>query len=99
MSYSTIRYEVQDGISLLTLSRPDAMNAFTTQMGEEMADAFDRSDADPSVRAMVVTGEGRAFCAGADLSLGAETFNAVARPRPKASWWTPIRNGAILADG
>lgn len=78
MSYSTIRYEVQDGIALLTLHRPDAMNAFTTQMGEEMADAFDRSDADPSVRAMVVTGEGRAFCAGADLSLGAETFNAVA---------------------
>ncbi|VXC78363.1 Enoyl-CoA hydratase [Oceanicaulis sp. 350] len=78
MSYSTIRYDVQDGISLLTLHRPDAMNAFTTQMGEEMADAFDRSDADPAVRAMVVTGEGRAFCAGADLSLGAETFNAVA---------------------
>ena len=78
MSYSTIRYEVQDGIGLLTLHRPDAMNAFTTQMGEEMADAFDRSDADPKVRAMVVTGEGRAFCAGADLSLGAETFNAVA---------------------
>ncbi|WP_375548391.1 enoyl-CoA hydratase-related protein [Oceanicaulis alexandrii] len=78
MSYSTIRYEVQDGIGLLTLHRPDAMNAFTTVMGEEMADAFDRSDADPAVRAMVVTGEGRAFCAGADLSLGAETFNAVA---------------------
>jgi enoyl-CoA hydratase/carnithine racemase len=78
MSYSTIRYDVQDGIALLTLSRPDAMNAFTTVMGEEMADAFDRSDADPAVRAMVVTGEGRAFCAGADLSLGAETFNAVA---------------------
>ena len=78
MSYSTIRYEVQDAIALLTLNRPDAMNAFTTQMGEEMADAFDRSDADPKVRAMVVTGEGRAFCAGADLSLGAETFNAVA---------------------
>lgn len=78
MSYSTIRYEVQDGIALLTLHRPDAMNAFTVQMGEEMADAFDRSDADPSVRAMVVTGQGRAFCAGADLSLGAETFNAVA---------------------
>lgn len=78
MSYSTIRYEVQDGIALLTLHRPDAMNAFTVQMGEEMADAFDRSDADPKVRAMVVTGQGRAFCAGADLSLGAETFNAVA---------------------
>ena len=48
MSYSTIRYEVQDAIALLTLNRPDAMNAFTTQMGEEMADAFDRSDADPN---------------------------------------------------
>ncbi|WP_440959056.1 enoyl-CoA hydratase-related protein [Oceanicaulis sp. LC35] len=78
MSYSTIRYDVQGAIALLTLNRPDAMNAFTVQMGEEMADAFDRSDADEKVRAVVVTGEGRAFCAGADLSLGAETFNAVA---------------------
>ena len=79
MSYSTITYDVQDGIGLLTLNRPDAMNTFNTTMCAEMIDAFDRSDADPAVRAIVLTGAGKAFCAGADLSSGAETFNAVAQ--------------------
>lgn len=79
MSYETITLEMSDGLGLITLNRPDAMNAFTARMGEELADAFDQTDADPSVRAVVVTGAGRAFCAGADLSLGAETFNAIAQ--------------------
>lgn len=79
MSYETITLEISDGLGLITLNRPDAMNAFTARMGEELADAFDQTDADPSVRAVVVTGAGRAFCAGADLSLGAETFNAIAQ--------------------
>ncbi|MGX6647303.1 enoyl-CoA hydratase-related protein [Maricaulaceae bacterium MS644] len=73
-----VKLEISDGIGLVTLNRPDAMNAFTTVMGEEIRAAFDETDADPSVKAVVVTGAGRAFCAGADLSLGAETFNAVA---------------------
>ena len=71
MSYSTITYAVSDHIALLTLNRPDAMNAFTREMGEEMAAAFDVADSDPDVRCVIVTGAGRAFCAGADLSLGA----------------------------
>lgn len=78
MGYSNLDFGVEDGVALITLSRPDAMNAFTADMGAEIADAFDRTDADPAVRAVIVTGAGRAFCAGADLSLGAETFNAVA---------------------
>jgi len=77
MSYSTITLERQDSVALITLNRPEAMNAFTLDMGQELEDAFDETDADPSVRAVIVTGAGRAFCAGADLSNGAEAFNAV----------------------
>ncbi len=79
MSYNTIRYDVEDGILTLTLSRPEKLNAFTHEMMKEMIDAFDRADADDAVRAIIVTGEGRAFCAGADLSAGGDTFNADSR--------------------
>ncbi|MFU8817817.1 MAG: enoyl-CoA hydratase-related protein, partial [Pseudomonadales bacterium] len=79
MSYNTIRYQVEDGILTLTLHRPEKLNAFTREMLEEMLDAFDRADADDAVRAIIVTGEGRAFCAGADLSSGGNTFNADGR--------------------
>ncbi|MCC5981066.1 MAG: enoyl-CoA hydratase/isomerase family protein [Oceanicaulis sp.] len=79
MSYSTITYAVSDHIALVTLNRPEAMNAFTHEMGRELVAAFDESDADPDVHAVIVTGAGKAFCAGADLSTGAETFNAVAQ--------------------
>lgn len=75
MTYETIRYEVKDGVATLTLSRPDKLNAFTGVMMNEMIAAFDRSDADDAVRAVIVTGDGRAFCAGADLSSGANTFD------------------------
>lgn len=75
MSYNTIRYDVEDGILTLTLHRPEKLNAFTGEMMEEMIDAFDRADADDDVRAIIVTGEGRAFCAGADLSSGGNTFD------------------------
>jgi enoyl-CoA hydratase/carnithine racemase len=79
MSYNTIRYAVEDGILTLTLHRPEKLNAFTGEMLREMLDAFDRADADDAVRAIIVTGEGRAFCAGADLSSGGNTFNADGR--------------------
>lgn len=68
MDYSTIRYDVADGIATITLSRPEKMNAFTNRMMAEMIDAFDAIDADDAIRAVIVTGEGRAFCAGADLT-------------------------------
>ncbi len=75
-AYETIKYDVEDRILTITLHRPDKLNAFTGQMMEEMIDAFDRADADDDVRAIIVTGEGRGFCAGADLSAsGGGTFN------------------------
>ncbi len=74
MEYEEIIYDVADHIATITLHRPDRMNAFTGTMMREMIDAFDRTDADDDVRAVIVTGSGRAFCAGADLGAGADTF-------------------------
>ena len=75
MSYNTIRYEVEgDGVLLLTLNRPDKLNAFTVEMCEELIDAYGRASQDDAVRVIVVTGEGRAFCAGMDLSVGGNVF-------------------------
>ncbi len=79
MSYSTILYEVEDGILTLTLNRPEALNAFNRHMLGELLDACDRADADDDVKAIIVTGAGRGFCAGADLSSGGNTFNADGR--------------------
>lgn len=75
MDFSEIRYEAADGIATITLNRPEKMNAFTVTMMAEIRKAFDLSDADDDVRAVIMTGEGRAFCAGADLSGGASTFD------------------------
>lgn len=72
--FSQIRYDVSDRVATITLCRPDKLNAFTGTMLEEMLAAFDLTDADDDVRAVIVTGEGRAFCAGADLSSGGDTF-------------------------
>ncbi|MFV2089095.1 MAG: crotonase/enoyl-CoA hydratase family protein [Pseudomonadales bacterium] len=79
MSYETIKYEVEDGILTLTLNRPEILNAFNQEMLAEMIDAFDHADADDDIRAIIVTGAGRGFCAGADLSAGADSFNADTR--------------------
>jgi enoyl-CoA hydratase/carnithine racemase len=79
MTYETIAYEVDDGVLTITLDRPERLNAFTSTMMREMIDAFDQADADDDVRAVIVTGRGRGFCAGADLEAGADTFNADAR--------------------
>jgi len=79
MSYSTILYDVEDGILTLTLNRPEQLNAFNREMLSEMLDAFDRADADDGISAIIVTGAGRAFCAGADLASGGNTFNADGR--------------------
>ena len=71
---SEILYDVADHIATITLNRPDRLNAFTGQMLTELLAAFDRVDADDDVRAVIMTGAGRAFCAGADLASGGETF-------------------------
>ena len=79
-AFETIKLESEGAIAVLTLHRPDSMNAFTGKMMYEMIEAFDITDADDSIRAVIVTGEGeRAFCAGADLSEGAKTFDYEAR--------------------
>src|SRR3954469_4035876 len=79
--FEQIRYEVADGVLTITLNRPDRLNAFTGVMARELIEAFDRSDADDDVRAVIVTGEGRGFCAGADLEAGGDTFNAESQGR------------------
>jgi enoyl-CoA hydratase/carnithine racemase len=73
-SYETLDYSVTDGILTLTLDRPDQLNAFTVTMANELEDAYDRAGQDDSVAAIVVTGRGRAFCAGMDLSVGGNVF-------------------------
>jgi enoyl-CoA hydratase/carnithine racemase len=75
MNFQEIRYEVADHVLTITLDRPDRLNAFTPTMQRELIEAFDAADADDSVRAVIVTGAGRAFCAGADLGGGGDTFD------------------------
>lgn len=87
--FETIRYDVAEGIATITLNRPDRLNAFNSTMASEMIEAFDRSDADDAVRVVIVTGEGRGFCAGADLAAGADTFNYATRDG----------GGPVAADG
>jgi enoyl-CoA hydratase/carnithine racemase len=73
--YTQIAYEIADGVALITLDRPERLNAFTDVMKEEVIAALDRVDADDDVRAVIFTGRGRAFCAGADLASGNDTFD------------------------
>ena len=79
MSYQEIRYQTAERIATVTLHRPDRMNAFTHVMRDELVDAFGRADADDEVRAVIVTGAGHAYCAGADLSAGPSTFDYAKR--------------------
>ncbi len=75
MSYEHILYDVSDSIATITLNRPDKLNAYTAIMGAELEDAFLAADADDAVRVIIVTGAGRGFCAGADISGGANAFD------------------------
>jgi len=72
------KYEIADRVATITLNRPDKLNAFTTRMLDELLATVEEIDRDDEVRAVVVTGEGRAFCAGADLSSGGSTFDSTA---------------------
>ena len=91
MAYSDILFDVADGIATITLNRPDAMNSFTNQMARDLRAAFDEVDANDEIRVVIVTGSGRAFCAGADLSSGGSTF------APGGSDEAP--RGGVVRDG
>src|SRR5947209_1739553 len=78
MSYETLLYEIDGPVLTVTLNRPDKLNAYTGVMGLEIEDAFRRADADDEVRCIIVTGAGRGFCAGADISAGAGAFDSAA---------------------
>lgn len=82
MSYQTLDYQVQDRVLTLSLNRPDQLNAFTTEMGNELVDAFRRASADDKIGAVLVTGTGKAFCAGMDLSTEGNVFGLDESQRP-----------------
>ena len=75
MKFETILYEIENKILTITLNRPEKLNAFTGQMMDDLIKAFDQAGKDDAIRVIVVTGAGRGFCAGADLSAGKDTFN------------------------
>jgi enoyl-CoA hydratase/carnithine racemase len=95
-SFETLLYAVEDGIATITLNRPEKLNAFTARMMKEMIQVFDITDADDAVRAVIVTGAGRAFCAGADLSGGGSTFD---RTAPQALEREEGKVGEVYRDG
>jgi enoyl-CoA hydratase/carnithine racemase len=96
-SFETLLYAVEDGVATLTLNRPEKMNAFTPRMRDDLIAAFDATDADDAVRAVIVTGAGRAFCAGADLaSAGGSTFDYESR---RESSREENRVGDVYRDG
>jgi enoyl-CoA hydratase/carnithine racemase len=75
MNFETILYEVADEVATITLNRPSKLNAYTPQMGNDLYGAFSQADADPAVRAIILTGSGRAFCAGADIGSFADDID------------------------
>lgn len=89
--YTQIRYAVSDSIATVTLARPEKMNAFTGVMMHELLAVFDVIDADDAVRAVIVTGDGKAFCAGADLSSGVKTFDD--------GDWSSTSDDSVRRDG
>jgi enoyl-CoA hydratase/carnithine racemase len=97
MEYTQIAYEVSEHIATITLSRPEQLNAFTGTMMRELIDAFDQVDADDDVRVVIVTGAGRGFCAGADLSGGGETFSRGGSDEIPADVGIPRDGGGLVS--
>lgn len=97
MSFTEITYEVDGPAAIITLNRPERLNAFTHTMMQEMIAALDQADADDDVRGVIVTGAGRGFCAGADLGAGGDTFNYEARgTAPAEPERAPRDGGGVL---
>ncbi|MEX0847733.1 MAG: crotonase/enoyl-CoA hydratase family protein [Ilumatobacteraceae bacterium] len=97
MDYTQILWSVDDHVATITLNRPDQLNAFTNTMMRELIDAFDRVDADDDVRVVIVTGAGRGFCAGADLSGGGETFSGGGSDERSAVPGVPRDGGGLVS--
>ncbi len=87
MGFETIQHDLEDNILTVTLNRPERLNAFNGQMQAEMIETFRGANTDDDVRAIIVTGQGRGFCAGADLGAGADTFNVSKRPGAGEKTW------------
>lgn len=98
-SYATLRYEVEDGILTLWLHRPDQLNAFTVAMADELVHAFERASADDDVAAIVVTGSGRAFCAGMDLSSEGNVFGLDENQQPTMRDLVDRFEDPVIIDG
>ena len=99
MTYNTLKLEVRDYILTLTLNRPDAMNAFTVEMANELIDVFTKASDDDTVRAIVVTGAGRAFCAGMDLSIAGNVFGLNETLQPTLGDMTDRLEDPEIRDG
>lgn len=99
MSYNTLKYEVSEHILTLTLNRPEAMNSFTVEMANELVEAFNRASDDAAVRAIVVTGEGRAFCAGMDLTREGNVFGLNESIKPTIDDMTNRLDDPEIFDG
>ncbi len=93
MSYETILYGVADGVATITLNRPDRMNAWNAKIASELSEGLSAANQDDTVRAVVITGAGKAFCAGADLGRGGDTWSAPPRSSPSPS---PERPKAVF---
>jgi enoyl-CoA hydratase/carnithine racemase len=96
LDFEQITYEVADGVLTITLNRPDRLNAWTPTMQQELVAALDQADADDDVRAVVFTGAGRGYCAGADLSSGGATFDREARGQVVAEGEVPRDGGGVF---
>lgn len=99
MSYNTLRTSITDHICTLTLHRPDAMNAFTVEMANELIDFFTNVNDNDDIRVIVVTGEGRAFCAGMDLSRAGNVFGLAEDAAPTMSDMHDRLDDPIIAEG
>ncbi len=96
MPYKAIKYEVEDRILTITLNRPERLNAFNDEINNDLLNAMDEAKADDNIRVIIVTGEGRAFCAGQDLEKGTDTFNY--DEIDKNPDWSKVRDvGGMLA--
>ena len=95
MNFETLLYDIEDNILTITLNRPDKLNAFNFQMQNDLIKAFDEADKDDNVKAIIVTGAGRGFCAGADLSAGARTFDFESRDDRSDKQGAVLENGEI----